>query len=99
MTKRKLAADRREEILAAALQLAAEGCYKTVSRQDIAERVGLTAQAIQHHIGTMDTLRRDIMRAAIRTECLQVIAQGMVYKDPHALKAPAELLERARGSL
>jgi len=99
MTKRKLATDRREEVLAVALALSIEGCYRNVTRRGIADRIGITPQAIQHHIGTMAVLRRDIVRAAIRVECLPVIAQAMAYKDPHVMKAPKDLLARARGSL
>ncbi len=99
MSKRKLASDRRDEVLEVALALSIEGCYRNVTRQDIAERIGITPQAIQHHIGTMADLRRDIVRAAVRTVCLPVIAQAMAYKDPHVMKAPAELLAQARGSL
>lgn len=99
MTKRKLASDRRDEVLAVALALSVEGCYRNVTRQDIAERIGITPQAIQHHIGTMADLRRDIVRAAVRSECLPVLAQAMAYKDPHVMKAPEDLLARARVAL
>lgn len=97
--KRKLANDRLDEILTVALALAEQIGYAKVTRDAIAERVSLTPQAIQHHIGTMAALRRDLMRRAVAVECLPVIAQGMANKDPHALKAPAELLDRARAAL
>ncbi len=99
MNKRKLAKDRREEILAVAVRLSALAGYRNVTRNQIAEVVGLTPQAIQHHIGTVANMRRDIMRKAIADENLTVIAQGMANKDEHALKAPDDLLGRARAAL
>ena len=99
MQKRKLATDRRDEVLTVALQLATDVGYKQVTRKLISNRIGITEQAIQHHIGTMEKLRRDIMRAAIRTECLPVIAQGMASRDPHAMKADDALKAKARAAL
>lgn len=92
-------AQRRRELLDAALALATEGHYMRVSRYAIAKRAGCSDSLIQHHLGTMCKLRRAVMRAAVMTECLPVIAQGIVAKDPQALKAPAALRERALTSV
>jgi hypothetical protein len=43
----------------------------------------------------MSALRREIMREAVRVECLAVVAQGLAVRDPHAMAAPAELRQRA----
>jgi AcrR family transcriptional regulator len=99
MNKRKLAKDRRDEIMSVALALSVTHGYTRVTREAVAVLVNVTPQAIQHHIGTMAALRRDLMRRAIECECLPVIAQGMANRDEHALKAPAELLARARAAL
>jgi len=99
MNKRKLAKDRRDEIVSVALALAVTHGYARVTREAVATRVNVTPQAIQHHIGTMAALRRDLMRRAIECECLPVIAQGMANRDEHALKAPPELQARARAAL
>tara|TARA_R100000541_G_scaffold8848_2_gene16460 strand:+ start:1680 stop:1979 length:300 start_codon:yes stop_codon:yes gene_type:complete len=96
MSKRKLAKDRHDEVLDVALSLSVSVGYLRVTRDAIAKQVGLTPQAIQHHIGTMAKLRRAIMRKALADECLPVIAQGLANRDEHALKAPADLIERAR---
>ena len=91
---RKSPADRREQILDAALDLAGRIGYTKVSRDKIAEKIGLTGQAVQYHIGTMAKLRRDLMRHAIRKEDLAVLGQGLAARDTHAAKAP-EALRRA----
>jgi AcrR family transcriptional regulator len=98
-SKRKLAKDRRDEVMDVALVLSVAVGYTRVTRDMIAQQVGLTPQAIQHHIGTMAALRRDIMRKAIADECLHVIAQGMANRDEHAFRASSELLGRARAAL
>jgi AcrR family transcriptional regulator len=99
MRNRKLAKDRRDEVMTAALVLSVAVGYTRVTRDMIALHVGITPQAIQYHIGTMAALRRDIMRKAIADECLPVIAQGMALRDEHALRASSELLCRARAAL
>ncbi len=97
--KRKLAKDRREEVITTAVQLSIMHGYTRVTRGMIAAAVCLTPQAIQHHIGTMENLRRDVMRRAIADKCLAVLAQGMANRDKHALKAPDELKALARAAL
>jgi len=93
--------DAREQvakILQAALKLASNGgrSYNSLSRDDIARECGFASSSlITHHMGTMEALRRDIMREAIRVECLPVIAQGLVIRDRHARKAPDALKAKA----
>jgi len=91
---------RRDEILTAALALAEQSSYKTISRAQIAKAVGVSEAAIQYHFHTMARLRGDLMRAAIKRECLPVIAQGLVAKDARAIRSSnAELRQRALGSI
>lgn len=92
-------ADRIAQILSAALVVASKVGYARLTREDIAQRAGVPASLISYHLGTMPALRRKIMREAIRTECLPVVAQGLAIRDRFALKAPAELRARAVASL
>lgn len=87
--------DRRGEILAAALFLAQDKNYNTVSRDEIAERAGTSVGLVSRYFGTMPKLKRAVMRAAIKAEALPIIAQGLAAQDPHAMKAPQELKQRA----
>lgn len=84
-TRMKTAA-RKEDILAAALQLAEEGGYLTVTRNDIAAAAQVSGPTLHYHFGTMAQLRRDLMRYAIRVGSSRVIAQGVVAGDPQAMK-------------
>ena len=92
-------ADRIAQILDAALVVASKVGYARLTREDIAKRADVPASLISYHLGTMPALRRKIMREAIRTECLPVVAQGLAIRDRFALKAPADLRARAVASL
>jgi AcrR family transcriptional regulator len=93
--KRQKPEVRKEAIVAVALSLAALGHYAQVQRKQIADELGVTPPALTYHFGTMQQLRRAIMRAAIAREELVVIAQGLVAQDEHAKKAPEALRRRA----
>ena len=89
------ARERKAQILSAALDLCKTASYARVTREQIAEKAGCPPTLITYHFGTMPSLRRDIMREAVRVGCLPVIAQGLALRDSHALKAPEELRRRA----
>lgn len=95
MNKRYKPDVRKDAIVAVALRLAAETHYTQVQRKQIADELGVTPPALTYHFGTMQQLRRAIMRAAIAKEDLAVIAQGLVAQDEHAKKAPETLRRRA----
>lgn len=99
--KRQLmpAADRREQILTVAVAMAAENHYQKITRDEIAQRAGVAMGLVTKYFSTMAQLRRDIMRAAIREKNLTIIAQGLVAKDSHALKASHELKVAATAEL
>lgn len=90
---------RKEQILDTALILAAAGNYVKVTRDAIAKELGVSSTTIQYHFGTMDKLRRAIMRRAIKNSNAHVVLQGLASNDPVALKASPELKEKARGLL
>ncbi len=93
------ARQRNSQILAAALKLAEKVGYSQISREAVAKASGVSAPLVTYHMGTMPEFRRKIMREAVRTECLPVIAQGLALKDKHARKASEELRARALQSL
>lgn len=90
---------RRRQILEAAVTLAEETHYTQVTRQGVATEARIAPTLISYHFSTMPQLRRAIMRYAVHNEHLVVIAQGLVARDPQALKAASELQARALGSL
>jgi hypothetical protein len=90
---------RHDEILTVALRLACDVGYTHVTRDAIALAAGCSPALVSEMFGTMVCLRRAIQRAAVANHVLPVIAQGLALRDPHALRAPAELRAEAAGSL
>ena len=91
--------DRKNEILQAALNVAeAVGC-KQLTRIQVARKARCAESLVSSYFGTMTQFKRAIMRAAIKTERLKIIAYGIVEKDKHALKASPDLRQRALSSL
>jgi AcrR family transcriptional regulator len=102
--KKQIHLEKRErvaQILGTALMLCErpKSSYLRLTRDEIAQKAGIPSSLIAYHCGTMENLRRDIMREAVRVGCLPVIAQGLAARDRHALKAPEDLRARALQSL
>ena len=82
---------RKEQILAVAVDVARKvGCHR-VTRDEVAHRAGVSMGLVSKYFGTMNQLRRAIMRAAIQQEIPSIILMGLANNDPQAEKAPAEL--------
>lgn len=86
---------RREAILRAAVELSRKAGYMSVTRSDVAEAAGVSPALVTLYSKTMTQLRRDIMRHAVTDGVLEVIAQGLAARDPHAQKASPELQREA----
>lgn len=102
MTKpqQKLDAKTREaQILAASLKLAESIGYSRVTLQQIADAAGVAKSLPLVYFGTMAGWKRKVMREAVRTSNLRVIAQGLAAGDPHAKKASPELRTQAAATL
>ena len=82
---------RREQLLQVALIIAMEIGYNNLTREAVAEKAGVSVSLISNYFGTMKQFKRVIMRAAIKQEIPEIVAQGLVIKDTHALKAPQGL--------
>lgn len=93
--KRVLPELRKENILSCALKLSESIGYTNVKASDLAEMAGVTSPNIFRHFGTITQLRRDIMRKAVKSKNLKVIAQGLAAGDSHAQKADPELKAEA----
>lgn len=100
MSVRLSAADRKKRMLKAALNLAHTRGYRRVTRKEIAETLLCSTSLVTYHFRTCSRLYTEIMKEAVLTEDLKVIAQGLIARDPAALAAPSKLKFRAlRGVL
>lgn len=92
--------DRKYQILNAALVLAEKpGGFSKLTREFIAKEIGCADGLISKYFGTMTAFRRTIIRSAILTENLSIIAQGLAIGDAHAQKANKNLKARALATL
>ncbi len=85
MTRRLKPEMRRLEILAAATTVALKTDYRLMTREQIAEQAGITGPTVHHYFGSIAGLKKAVMRAAIRDGTLEIIAQGLLGKDPQAM--------------
>ena len=91
MNKRLLPEIRAADLLAAALRVATRNGWRTLTREAVATEAQVSPGLVSLHLGTVDNMRRDVMRAAIRERCVRVVAEGLALNDRHARKAPDEL--------
>jgi hypothetical protein len=90
---------RKSSILDAAVDLSRTFGYANISRQQVADRAGVSTGLVTKYFGTMKQLRRAIIRAAIAREIPEIVAQGLACSDQHVMKAPDELKAAARLSI
>lgn len=101
MTRRRLIpADRKSEILTAAINVASRpGGWSTLTREAVAREAQCTDGLVSRYFGTMLAFRRTIMRHAIKVDNLPIIAQGLAAGDKCAIKASPDLKARALNTL
>ena len=96
--KRMQPKERREAILAAAIKLSRAEGYNRITREGVANAAGgISPGLVSQYFNTMAQLRRALIRHAINANppVLEIIAQGLAAKDPHALKASDALKRQA----
>lgn len=86
---------RKDSILNSAMTLAAEIGYNRLTRAKVAEAAGVSESLVSKNFGTMEQLKNDIVRRAIKTENLKIIAQGLVTNNRHIKKVSSDLKHRA----
>lgn len=95
MTTKQSNAVRTAELLDAALRLAEREGWSNLTRDGIARSAGVSYALVTVRLGTMEAIRRSVMRAAVRMRCVAVVAEGLALKDRQALKADPSLRELA----
>ena len=85
------APDRTAALLAVAHALAARDGWRELTRDGVASAAAVSPALISARLGTMDALRRSVMRAAVRGRVVPVVVEGLVARHPQALKADAAL--------
>lgn len=99
MIKRMAPTDRKASILDAAVTVARRHGYSNFRMHHVSTEAGCSNALVVIYWKTMEQIRRDVMRVAIRERHLDIIATGIALKDPRCRKLPAELHQAAIDSL
>lgn len=86
-------------ILEAAYQLAQKDGWNNFKRDDVSDLAGVGAGSVNHHFKTMSQLRDTVMRKAIQTGCLTIVADGLAARNKYAQQAPEALKREALETL
>lgn len=87
---------RKQLILVAALTVARRpGGFQNMTRAAIAKEAHCADGLVSKYLGSMDAVRRSILRAAVKYEYLDLIAQGIASGDRYALALDPILKHKA----
>ena len=99
MTTPRYKSEVRSELLfIAAMEVARKpGGWCKLTRQRIAQHAGVSEGLVSHSLGNMETIKRDIVKAAIKAEIVEIIVQSLVANDGYVNKKwlPAALKRKA----
>lgn len=87
MTHRTEPSVRAEQLLDVALKLAAANGWRTLTHAAVASAAGVSQGLVVARLGTKAQMLRDVMRAAVRTRTVAVVAEGLALQDRQACKA------------
>ena len=91
---------RAEVILIAAMRLARRpGGWAALTRARIATEARCADSLVSQRLGSMDVLRRTLMKTAIKHEYFDLIAQGLAAGDPSARALSPILKHKAVATL
>lgn len=69
---------RRDALIEAAIALCADGfTYQTFNGKDVADRAQVQRPTIYHYFDSIDDLRAEVLRKAVRDNIMHVIVQGI----------------------
>lgn len=84
---------RRSQILSAAIKVAKKRGYQHITRKEIAESIGISTNLITHYF-SVQRLKIEIMKEAIKNEIYEIIAQGLSVNDPQVTKLSKSFKKR-----
>lgn len=90
---------RKTQILNVAIELSRDIGYQHITRSKVADAARISEGLVTRYFSTMNQLKREVMRTAIKREILEIIAQGLIAQDKYAKKADQQLKEKALQSL
>jgi len=86
---------RKAALLKVSLDLAAKHGIHHITRDMIALAGDVSPGLVSQYLGTMDALRKLVMREAVKQQVVPVVAQGIANRDRATLKVSDELKQKA----
>lgn len=99
VTLRTYPAIRRDYLIEAALSLAKRNKTYWLTRETLAAYAHVAPATVTYHLGTVDKMRKLIMREAVKRKVAEVVALGLAGGDSIARRAPADVRQAALDSL
>jgi AcrR family transcriptional regulator len=90
---------RKDEILAAAIQLTLRVGLNGLRRDAVAEEASVANGLVSRYFNTMTQLRHAVVRHAIHNEVLPIVAQALAAGDPEVRKASEDVKKKALATL
>jgi AcrR family transcriptional regulator len=85
---------RKKQILNAAVNLAIKVGYQQITRLEIAKSVGISVSLVTNYFRSMQKLKSEVMKEAIKEEIYEIIAQGLAVGDPQVVKLPKNVKKK-----
>lgn len=87
--------ERAKQLTDIAIRIAEKSSYINVNHEDIANEAKMSTASVYYVLGTRSALHEIIVKAAIETENVTIVAQALALKNPLAVEAPDVLKARA----
>lgn len=88
-------AQRARNVLTAACAVAEDRGLSHVTKRVVALRAGVATGTVINAFGSMDALREEVLREAVRRPMLSVLAEGIIAGHEIARAAPGDLKQQA----
>jgi len=88
-------AERKQQLLGIACDLAEESHFLKVRRRHLADKSGTATGNVSRVLGDMEQMRCDLIAYAIKHKRLVVIAQAVIDKHPAVAKLDEKLKKQA----
>jgi AcrR family transcriptional regulator len=88
--------DRRAQLISTGLKIAQKVGWRKVTRKAVAEKTDTVEALINRYFGNKEGFRDALMVEAVALKLVPIVAEGILYHNEAALKAPATLRREAK---
>lgn len=81
----------KQRILDTAVEMAAVSGWRNLKRDNIAKEARCATGLVNSYFGTMDSLRTEVLKAAIDRKVSSIILEGLAHRHPLAVGLPSDV--------